>query len=150
MIDLTVENQHDVFCIWNKEHWAQHRLYWSWHHTIGTEGLNPVRQVRWKPIHYRLSNTKTPIKDTQQCGVVETVSNAELKSSRTRAVTSLLSTARMRSLYMHSIAVLVEWPRRYEDCLVGNKWLSSACRTNLDAAVRSTTFEVKEIFEIGL
>ena len=58
--------------------------------------------------------------------------------------------ARTRSLYTQSIAVSVEWPRRYEDCLVGNKWLSSACRTNLDATMCSTTLEVKERFEIGL
>ena len=34
--------------------------------------------------------------------------------------------------------------------LVGNKRLSSACWTNLDATMRSTTLEIKERLEIGL
>ena len=34
-----------------------------------------------------------------------------------RAVTCLLSTACTRSLYTQSIAVSVEWPPRYDDCL---------------------------------
>ena len=44
-----------------------------------------------------------------------TVSKTELKYNRTRAVISLLSTAHVRSLYTQSIAVSVEWPRKYDD-----------------------------------
>jgi len=55
------------------------------------------------------------------------VSKAELRSNKTRAVTSLLSTARTMSLCTHNIAVSVEWLRRYNDCLTRNSLFSSAC-----------------------
>ena len=78
------------------------------------------------------------------------VSKAALKSNNTRAHNWPPSTDWAISLTTAVTAVSVEWCALYADCRGGSRLYRPKCSLSLDTATRSTNFERKLRFEIGL
>jgi len=72
---------------------------------------------------------------------VSTVSNAALRSSKTRRDTLPLSRKRTRSLWTDRRAVLVEWNGRYTDCRAGRRLNVVRCSRNRSATTCSISFD---------
>ena len=79
-----------------------------------------------------------------------TVSKAADRSRRARATTRPSSTVVIRSLWILTNAVLVQWNFRQADWIDENRLYWSACWVNLMSMICSRIFETKLRLEIGL
>ena len=147
---VTADKIIKVFGIANKLLRTENRTLW--HRTVDSIGLGllpfmleclcPICQVRIEPVQHRSLDTKTSIKNFQQCFVVDRIERcAEIKLYEDRDFAG--------------VDVAHELIVDGCDCSLGrvvgdgNKRSASMCSEKRAATTRSTVFEMKLKFEIG-
>jgi len=150
------EERTDLIRVCNELNWTKQ---WALRHAaLDWDGLDSVPFIQNTcvlSLRYDVNHCKAgPWTPNLRCSTAKrvgwsTVSNAALRSSRTKAAVCFSSTARTRSLCTQRTAVSVEWPRRCDDWWTGNSRLTSAWWTNLLAATRSINLDRKLRLEMG-